>query len=56
MDPYAMLGLSRDAGADQIKSAYRKAAKTAHPDSGGDAEHFSRLKTVYELLQDPIRR
>jgi hypothetical protein len=56
IDPYAMLGLSRDAGADAIKSAYRKAAKTAHPDSGGDAEHFSRLRTVYELLQDPIRR
>lgn len=56
MDPYAMLGLARDAGAEAIKTAYRKAAKTAHPDAGGDAEHFSRLQTVYELLQDPIRR
>lgn len=56
IDPYAMLGLDRSADMNAIKNAYRKAAKTAHPDSGGDAEHFSRLQIVYELLKDPIRR
>lgn len=56
IDPYILLGLDRDAGEQAIRSAWRKAAKTAHPDSGGDAEHFGRLQTAYELLKDPVRR
>ncbi|TCU12882.1 DnaJ-like protein [Rhizobium sullae] len=56
IDPYVLLGLDRDAGEQAIRSAWRKAAKTAHPDSGGDAEHFGRLQTAYELLKDPVRR
>lgn len=39
-----------------IKSAYRKRAKSAHPDAGGDVDAFSRLKTSFELLSDPVRR
>jgi DnaJ family protein C protein 9 len=31
IDPYAVLGLERDASPDQIKSAYRKAALKNHP-------------------------
>jgi curved DNA-binding protein CbpA len=56
IDPYAMLGIDRDAGGEAIKLAWRKAAKNAHPDSGGDAEHFARLQTAYDLLKDPVRR
>lgn len=56
IDPYAMLGLERDAGTEAIRRAWRKAAKGAHPDSGGDAEHFGRLQVAYELLKDPVRR
>jgi len=56
IDPYETLGLGRDADGDAIKTAYRKAAKTAHPDSGGDTEEFGRLQACYDLLKDPVRR
>jgi curved DNA-binding protein CbpA len=56
IDPYDILGLSRDADAAAIKSAYRRRAKSAHPDTGGDAELFADLKLAYELLLDPVRR
>ncbi|PRD41730.1 molecular chaperone DnaJ [Phyllobacterium phragmitis] len=56
IDPYAMLGVSREADGEAIKLAYRKHAKTAHPDAGGDVDAFARLKTSYELLSDPVRR
>ena len=56
IDPYALLGIGRSADDATIKSAYRKAAKGAHPDSGGDAEQFGKLQVAYELLKDPVRR
>ncbi len=56
IDPYEMLGLPREADGAAVKSAYRKRAKSAHPDAGGDVDTFSRLTTSYELLSDPIRR
>ncbi|AYG63096.1 J domain-containing protein [Rhizobium jaguaris] len=55
-DPYEILGIGRDASEEQIKTAYRKRAKTAHPDSGGDVDAFGRLQKAYELLLDPVRR
>ena len=56
IDPYEMLGVSREADGAAIKSAYRKRAKTAHPDAGGDVDAFAKLTTSYELLCDPLRR
>ena len=56
IDPYVMLGIDRDAGEQAIRSAWRKAAKTSHPDAGGDAEHFGKLQAAYDLLKDPVRR
>ena len=56
IDPYELLGLERDADNQAIRNAYRKAAKSAHPDSGGDPEQFARLQVAYELLKDPVRR
>lgn len=56
IDPYAMLGIDREADDQAIKSAYRRLAKGAHPDSGGDVEQFSRLQASYDLLKDPVRR
>ncbi|MBP1851183.1 curved DNA-binding protein CbpA [Rhizobium halophytocola] len=56
IDPYMMLDIERDADDQEIKSAYRKAAKNAHPDSGGDSEQFARLQSAFDLLKDPVRR
>ncbi|MGE7370149.1 J domain-containing protein [Neorhizobium sp. NPDC001467] len=56
IDPYDILGVTRDADGAAIKGAYRKQAKTSHPDAGGDVETFSKLTNSYELLIDPIRR
>ncbi|WP_205927724.1 DnaJ domain-containing protein [Rhizobium terricola] len=56
IDPYQLLGLDRDADAAAIKAAYRRMAKTAHPDTGGDLDGFARVTASYELLKDPVRR
>ncbi|MCM2470579.1 DnaJ domain-containing protein [Agrobacterium vitis] len=56
IDPYVMLGLERDADEAAVKAAYRKKAKSAHPDAGGDPDEFGRITTSYDLLKDPVRR
>jgi len=53
-NPYHVLGISPQAGLDEIKSAYRRLAKTYHPDSGSDDPHqkerFHEVTAAYELL------
>jgi curved DNA-binding protein CbpA len=56
MNPYELLGVPKDASSAQIKSAYRRLSKTAHPDAGGDAEKFGELKHAFDVLIDPERR
>ncbi|GCA52512.1 MULTISPECIES: J domain-containing protein [Sinorhizobium] len=56
IDPYALLGIERDADERAVRTAYRRAVKTAHPDRGGDAEQFGKLQAAYDLLKDPVRR
>lgn len=56
IDPYETVGVERTAETATIKSAYRRRAKSLHPDAGGDVDSFDQLKTAYELLLDPIRR
>ncbi|KTD57866.1 J domain-containing protein [Legionella shakespearei] len=49
-NPYAELGLNKDADPDTIKKAYKKLAKKHHPDRGGDEEQFKRIQAAYEIL------
>ena len=60
-DYYEVLGVARDCSADQIKSAYRKAALKWHPDRNpekkDEAEHYFREATeAYSVLSDPQKR
>jgi hypothetical protein len=53
---YDVLGVSPDAGPKDIKDAYRRAAREAHPDLGGSAARFHDVAVAYETLSDPRRR
>lgn len=57
MTPYETLGVASTATEAEIKSAFRRLAKTAHPDMhGGDRAVFERLNAAYALLMDRERR
>lgn len=59
-DPYAELGVSRDADEEAIRTAYRALARTLHPDvKPGDTaaeERFKRVSQAYSVLSDPEKR
>jgi molecular chaperone DnaJ len=58
-DYYGILGVGRDADANEIKRAYRKLARELHPDVNPDeaAQHkFKEVTAVYEVLSDPQKR
>lgn len=50
------MGLKRTAGRKDIHKAYRRKAKSAHPDSGGTVEAFNELVTAYAVLSDAKAR
>lgn len=56
---YAVLGVAKDADTEGIKKAYRRAAKTWHPDVCKEpdaAEQFRRIQEAYDVLGDNIKR
>lgn len=59
-DPYSILGVKRNADADEIKAAWRTKAKSIHPDHNQDdpsaTDRFAEVGQAYDLLKDPDRR
>ncbi|MDI6839809.1 MAG: molecular chaperone DnaJ [bacterium] len=61
-DYYDILGISKNASADEIKEAYRRLARKYHPDMNPDKdkkeaeEKFKELSEAYEVLIDPNKR
>ncbi|MDA0676113.1 MAG: DnaJ domain-containing protein, partial [Proteobacteria bacterium] len=55
-NPYAVLGVAKDASADDIQKAYRKLAKELHPDlnpgNPKTADRFKEISSAYSLLRD----
>lgn len=64
-DPYAALGLPREATPDEIKRAYRSLMRRNHPDTSGadgtvdgtgPGEALRQIMDAYAILGDPLRR
>ena len=59
-DPYQVLGLAADASQAEVTRAFRRLARTEHPDVHGGApeadEEYRRIRRAYEQLSDPGRR
>jgi curved DNA-binding protein len=58
-DFYQVLGVPRDAKQDEIQRAYRKLARTYHPDVNSDPgaeERFKEISEAYDVLSDPETR
>jgi curved DNA-binding protein CbpA len=53
---YEVLGVARSATADQVRAAYRAAARDNHPDAGGDADRMQAVNAAWRVLRDPVRR
>jgi molecular chaperone DnaJ len=55
-DYYNILGVNKNANADEIKTAFRKKAHEHHPDKGGDEAKFKEINEAYQVLNNPNKR
>jgi curved DNA-binding protein len=53
---YETLGVAKTATPEELKAAFRKLAKSHHPDLGGDVTKFQQINEAYETLGDPDKR
>jgi curved DNA-binding protein len=59
VDPYAELGVAREASNEEIRRAYRRIARRHHPDVNrdpGGPERFAAAARAYQILSDPAAR
>lgn len=52
IDPYAVLGVREDASDGVIEKAARERLKETHPDSGGEAEEYARVKKARAMVME----
>lgn len=55
-NPFQVLGVDVDSDTEEIRVAYRNAARRHHPDRGGNAAEFGRITRSYRLLRDREHR
>jgi len=53
LDAYKILGLSKEASLEEVKSQFKALSKLYHPDtkSNSDSEQFMRIKAAYDVLK-----
>ncbi|MFF2387520.1 DnaJ domain-containing protein [Agromyces sp. NPDC058104] len=54
--PYEVLGVAADADATELRAAYRRALRVAHPDTGGDPARFHAVQRAWALVGTPSAR
>ncbi|MFF2277183.1 DnaJ domain-containing protein [Agromyces sp. NPDC058126] len=54
--PYEVLGVASDADATELRAAYRRALRVAHPDTGGDPARFHAVQRAWALVGTPAAR
>jgi len=52
--PYSVFGLTRSASEEDVKKAYRKSVLKAHPDKGGTAELFRKVRSAWDYFKANI--
>jgi DnaJ-class molecular chaperone len=55
MNPWKILGVSRQSSDEEIRSAYLALARKHHPDKGGDGAKFTEINEAYAILKDRKR-
>lgn len=55
LDPYKILGLSKEYDEKMLKKAYLKAAMKSHPDRGGSPQAFQQVSIAFTLLQKKLK-
>jgi len=53
---YDVLGVSFGATTEEVRAAFRRAARDHHPDAGGDPARMTDLNAAWHVLGDPVRR